>query len=529
MSIPKEPRQLMINIMYLVLTALLALNVSAEIFNAFNMVDKGLKSANASLDEKNELLPDVIKDRAKKNAAFETYADRVDIARRLSQEASAKIDALVDTLIDQSGDRNGSADEGDYVIDKNGNREFKGIRNYDAVTRLMVEGGKGEALREMLIDYKAKFLELIDEDERPSYESKIPIDIDNDTWKNSMTPRENWADFTFSHMPLGATMPIFSKFKNDLKSSEASVLNYLMGKVGGEEVILDKFKVVSSPKKTYVIKGEQFETDIFLSAAAGEGSKTGISISVNGSPLRMDGEGVAKFTAPAGSAGKKTYKADITVTNPVTGDKKTYTSSFEYEVGERSVTVSPSKMNVFYIGVDNPVEISAAGVSSNKMNVSTGGAGGASIKPNSDGTYNVRVTTPTAKGEFAKINVSADGLNVSKDFRVKRIPDPVPMLGNNRGGKMSSGEFKVYTSVRAALDNFDFDATCDIVGFQLVYVPRRKDAEISINPRGKYNPDSERLAQKATPGDRFFFENIKCKCPGDNASRDIGSMSVLIN
>jgi len=77
MSIPKEPRQLMINVMYLVLTALLALNVSAEIFNAFEMVDKGLKSANATLDESNSHLPAVIKEAAKKKASLATYADRI--------------------------------------------------------------------------------------------------------------------------------------------------------------------------------------------------------------------------------------------------------------------------------------------------------------------------------------------------------------------------------------------------------------------------------------------------------------------
>ena len=88
MSIPKEPRQLMINIMYLVLTALLALNVSAEVFNAFKLVDKGLVKSNNSLDEANAHLPQAIKDGAKKKESLATYAERVDPIRQKSEELS---------------------------------------------------------------------------------------------------------------------------------------------------------------------------------------------------------------------------------------------------------------------------------------------------------------------------------------------------------------------------------------------------------------------------------------------------------
>jgi uncharacterized coiled-coil DUF342 family protein len=128
MSIPKEPRQLMINIMYLVLTALLALNVSAEIFNAFEMVDEGLTTANKSLDESNGSKPELIKEAAKKKASLAEYAERLDGLRSLSKEASNYIDEIVDQLIDASGDNNGVKDEGDYVmvLEK---RELKGKKS----------------------------------------------------------------------------------------------------------------------------------------------------------------------------------------------------------------------------------------------------------------------------------------------------------------------------------------------------------------------------------------------------------------
>jgi hypothetical protein len=245
--------------------------------------------------------------------------------------------------------------------------------------------------------------------------------------------------------------------------------------------------------------------------------------------LPVDENGVAKWSAPASSVGIKTYSADISVTNPVTNEVKTYNSSFEFEVGERSVSVSATKMNVFYIGVDNPIEISAAGVSSNQINVSMGGAGEGSIKRASDGTFVVNVKKQTRNGEFAKVNVSAPGISVSRDFRVKRIPDPVPTLSGKVGGSMGNGVFKAQGALIPTLDNFDFDARCSIVGFTLIRSAKREDPETSLNKGGKFSPKSKTLVNKAKPGDIFVFENIKCNCPGDIANRTLPSSVYKIN
>jgi len=489
------------------------------------MVDGGLKSANEALDKSNAALPQAIKENSKKNVALEKYAQRVDSVTNLSTAGTSYITTIVDRLIDESGNRDGKVDDGDYV-EVNGVREFRGKRNYDATTRLMVEDGMGEELKNHMLDLKTKYLNLIDPDQRAEYASKIPISIDEEGWKHSVNEKKNWADFTFGHMPLGATMPIFSKFTNDIKSSESVVLNYLAGKVGlqKDEIILDNYRVVSSPKKSYVINGENYETDIFLSAAAGKGNNTGISISVNGTRLSTDSEGIAKWSTKANGVGIKKYNASIAVTNPVTGKVDTYKSDFEYEVGERSVAISASKMNVFYIGVDNPVEISAAGVPSGQIQVSMTGAGGGTIKRNGDGTYTVNVSKPTKVDESAKINVSAPNLNASKDFRVKRIPDPRPMLGNEGGGSIGNGTFKAQLGIYPKLDNFDFDTKCNLTEFLLVRAARRQDPEFAKNNGGKYESKAQDLVNKATPGDKYIFQNIKCKCPGDIAARDLGQL-----
>ncbi len=524
MSIPKEPRQLMINIMYLVLTALLALNVSAEIFNAFEMVDGGLKRSSASIDAANASLPESIRESAKKKGSLQEYADRIDPVQALSKEGTDYIADIWNTLIDRSGDNSGQVDDGDYVIVKD-KRVLKGKKNYDGTTKYMVDEGKGEELIAKLKEIKQGFLSFIDTADRAEYASKIPIEIDEESWKTSVNKKASWSDFTFGHMPLGATQPIFSKFENDIKASESTVLNYLAGKVGlTDDVVLDKFRVVSAPKKSYVIKGEKYEADIFLSASSGADSKTGISISVEGARLPVDKDGNAKYTATTSSSGTKKYNAKVSVTNPVTGETKSYTQTFEYEVGERSVAISPTKMNVFYVGVDNPIEISAAGVSSNNMKVSMGGQGGGTIKKNGDGTYTVNVKQPTKKGDFATVNVSADGMNAKKEFRVKRIPNPTPKLGQNKGGSIKSGLLKASAGIYPVLEGFDFDAKCKLESFVLERAAKRQDIEVAKNTGGKFNGKAADLIRKAKPSDRYYMTNIKCKCPGDRAPRDLGQM-----
>ena len=183
------------------------------------------------------------------------------------------------------------------------------------------------------------------------------------------------------------------------------------------------------------------------------------------------------------------------------------------------------------MGVDNPVEVSAAGITTSDLVVNMSGAGGGTIKKNADGTYNVTVAgPPTALGEFARINVSDRQQTVSftKEFRVKRIPDPVARLSTKSGGAMSSGEFKAQGGVSAILDNFDFDARCQIDGFRLVRVAPRQDPEFATNGGPRWTPEAAKIIQRAKAGDRFFFENVKARCPGDKAGREINSMVFTI-
>lgn len=440
--------------------------------------------------------------------------------RQLSKELDQYLQHLIDTMINATGGYMKDPETG-QLTDK-----LVGEKEKNITTRLLVDKGEGERLKAKIVEYREKYTKFFDPEDLVTYNDDIALNIDDQSWKTKK--KKSWSEMNFKSMPLQAALPILRKFQNDNKNSEATVLNYLSSKVGGKEIVLNKFKVVSAAKKSYVIRGENYEADIFLGAAAGSDSRTGINISVGGRSLPVDAEGVAKYTVPAGGVGIQKYNATISVTNPVDNTTQTFTEEFEYEVGERSVSVSATKMNVFYMGVDNPVTVSAAGVPSNQVNVSMSGAGGGRIT-GSGGKYTVNVSSPTRKDEFAYIVVSAPGLTERREFRVKRIPDPVAKLSSSMGGAMGAGEFKAQRGLFAVLENFDFDAKCEIMGYRVVRVPRRQDPMPATNRGGPYGGDAKGIIDQAKAGDTYYFEDVKAKCPGDAQGREINQLVFKIN
>lgn len=511
MSIPKEPRQLMINLMYLVLTALLALNISAEVMNAFFTLDTGIKNSNAIIDNSNTQILNGISKQADayKNEQNDAYLAAARTSDSLTLAFTKYVDEVRKELFEAAGGPG-----------KKDPSQPKRIKDKDVTTRLFVmqppQGrGLGPVLEQRILDLRKSYLNLVEND--ANLTSSLPLDI-TEEWKKS--DKKSWADFMFMQMPVAAVFPILRKIENDARASNAAVLNYFFEKVSGEDIKFDAFEPVVSAAKGYVIRGERYTADVFLSAfstSAGDNTK----IYVNGANLPMK-DGKAVYETVTSQIGTKQYNVEIKVVNPLTGEEKSYKKTFEYEVGERSVTVSADKMNVFYIGVDNPVSVSAAGVSSNDLQVSISGGGG-TIKKVGSANYIVNVSE---QSNDVKINISAPsiGLRDSKPFRAKRIPDPVAKLGNIASGSIGNGEFRAQLGVAAHLENFDFDAKCQIQSFTLYRAEPRKDLQDAQNEGPRFGGKAQALVNQAKPGDRYTFQDIKARCPGDKAARPINPM-----
>jgi len=533
MSIPKEPRQLMINLMYLVLTALLALNVSAEVMNAFFSLDDSISSTNEVLGESNDKVISSLEATVEEKENYKPLLTASRQAQSVVSDFITYIDGIREDLDEQAG---GLYPE-DFKDKAKAGRP-KRYRDKEIPTRFFVDGQEalgvqqepvGPEIKTRIEETRDKLIQLVDDVAKLEIEgtnitpemiedlkSQISLAIDDETWQDYKKP--SWSDFTFGHMPVAACYPILRKFQNDAKNSEATILSFLAKQVGQTTIEFDAFEPVAATDKAYIIKGETYNAEVFLSAFSSQAAEN-ISMRGNGQPLKIvDGKG--QYSVTPGSIGEKSYKVDISVTNPFTNETETYSKTFRYEVGERSVAVSADKMNVFYIGVDNPLSVSAAGVSSNDLRVSISGGGGKIRKVGSN-NFVVNVSEVT---QNCTINVSGGGLTASKNFRVKMIPDPVARLGNLDDGPVQNGTFKAQAGIIGWLDNFDFEARCDIVGFDFVYQPKNRDVVTNQNRGPTFDAKTRRLVDQASAGDTYFFRNIRAKCPGDKITRKINSL-----
>jgi gliding motility-associated protein GldM len=491
--------------MYLVLTALLALNVSAEVMNAFFSLDKGMKDSGVIVDRSNEAVMSSI---AKQAEAYQSevndkYLANAKKAKEISDGFVAYIEGVRSNLFEKAGGPNPKVDG-----------QPKDIRNKDLTTRMFITEGLGAEIQKKLEETRAALLALADGDKE--VESSLPLRIEE---LPAGVKANNWAEFKFKQMPVAAIFPILGKIQSDSKNSYSAVLNYVAKKVGGEDIKFDKFTPAVSAEKSYVIQGEKYAADVFLSAFSTKADN--VSISVNGSNLPIK-EGIARYETSTSGLGERSYKVSINVKNPLTNQTENFSKEFKYEVGQRSVAVSLDKMNVFYIGVDNPISVSAAGVSSNEVKVS---ATGVAVSPSGGGKFVVKATTP---GE-AILTVSAPGVSQRFTYRVKRIPDPSPMLGAKHKSKaMANGEFRAQGGIATVLEYFDFDAKCDVVGFEATYLPKRQDPISKQNSGARWSSEVQDWISKAKPGDAYFFDDIKCKCPGDAAARNLGGLAFKI-
>lgn len=511
MSIPKEPRQLMINLMYLVLTAMLALNVSAEIINAFFALNKGIKTSNGIVDNSNELVQKAID---KQVAAYpkgenQTFKAKALEATKIAKDFEAYIATVMDEMIKEAGGIDSHYSDGRPVR----------YKDKDVTTNMFITKGKGDEVMKKIEEARNKFVGLIaDPAERKAIEASIALKVDSIA---SDSKAKTWSEYKFKQMPVAAVMPALTKLVADAKTSQTALLNYFFNKVGGTDIKFDKFLVALAPKKGYINQNEKFEADVYL-AAYSSNPGTGVSISVNGQGLAVK-DGMAQFSEVGSSLGKRKVTATASIRNPTTGQvEQAKPIEFEYEVGAPSVTVSAEKMNVFYIGVTNPISVAATGISSNAINVT---GENCTVTKKDANNYDVTVSRI---GE-AYIVVNGGPVQVRKKFRVKAVPDPVAYLANGkRGGGVGSGEMQAINFLFARLENFDFDLKCSIQSFQMVHQPKRADAIPAQVNGDKFDGTAARLAAAAKPGDQYFFLNIRGRCPGDQAARDLGSMSFFI-
>jgi len=501
----------MINVMYLVLMALLAMNVSAEILNAFKMLRDGIDRSNASISQKVTDTMGAFKKKVEKEKRGGEYLEAAGKAREISTEFQTYVTDLDAYLMEQSGE---NPKEPGQLLKRD---------DIDTPTRVFVEEGKGEELASKIYETRDKFLALFkDEGDRAIAEGNMTLQTDS---VPADSDKPDWATYTFYQMPAEAARTLLTKFKNDAVAAEAAIVDQLFGKVGEKTILYDKFQVAIIPSATTLIQGEKFEAKVYLAASSSQAKP---SISVNGKRLSLDASGIATYTANASSTGEFPVNASIT-TKDGAGNSKTIKGDLKYKVvppPDHVPLASADKMNVFYIGVDNPVTASITGIENKKVNVSM--SGGTITKASGPGKYTVRVTKPgKASVNLSGKNKKGESVNGSVEFRVKRIPDPVPEVGGKQGGGMKTGEMKAQLGVAAMLKNFDFNAKFKVVGFEMTLAERGQDLLTCVNSGAKFGGQCQNLINRAKVGSIYYFDNIRAKGP-DGTTRKLPTISFKI-
>mgnify|MGYP001069220926 CR=1 FL=1 len=493
MALPKEPRQKMINMMYLVLTALLALNVSAEIINAFKTVDNSLVKSNSTLtaatDEIYTAFAASLEDpKTREKAAF--WKPKADQVKDLSAKMSSYIDDLKDKLKRESG----------YAPEK-GDTTFK-VENLDAATRLMSTNGEGEKLRAALEQYKTDVL-AIDPDIAKEFDHQLPINTDKPVSEAGNT-NQSWTDAYFHMTPSIAALTILSKFQNDVKNTENKVASFCFKKIGDVKIIFDKFVPMVSANSSYLMPGEQLELVAGLGAF---NASVKPQVFINGSPASVNESGVAEVKMPAGGSGTHKVSIDIKYPDPSTGETKSINKVFDYTVGQPSgISVMPDKMLVLYTDVENPLTITAGAgsekVSASISNGSLSKAGG-----------NKYIAKPRETGT-AEVNVLVEGKSVGKvAFRVKPLPPPTAMVGTFEGGQVSTAQFKAMGGVRAMLQNSEFEANFEVLSYSIADLSSADYNPVENNgPR--WSGAAANVVNNLKPGRGVYIDNIKARGPG---------------
>jgi gliding motility-associated protein GldM len=498
MALPREPRQKMINMMYLVLTALLALNVSSEILNAFKTVNKSLENTNITVNKSTGTIMKSLVDKLADPttaAKAQIWYPKAQQVQSLTKPVYDYIQKLKDRILTESG-----GDPNDP------SKKFK-EDNLDIATRIMIDKGEGKNLLKMLGDYKSNLLTKVDPAINDEFKNSLPINLDKPASRNKAG--KTWEGAYFHMVPTVAALTILSKFQMDVKTSENRVVQFCHNKVGEVVVRYDSYAAFAETNSSYVMPGDEME----ITAGVGAFSKAALpTVMIEGAnvPLDVDGAAHRKMNA-ATSLGKHAINVVVTFTDQ-DGKKQTYNKPIEYTVGQSAASIALDKMNVLYIGIDNPVSISTTSGGSEQQQVSISGGGG-TIKALGGGHYIARVSS---QSEDCYISVSVNNKLAGKSqFRVRNIPRAQAYVGGyESGANINAGAFIAQSGVGAGIKDFPFDLKYTVTSFSISCDNDEGDIDVAECQGNTWSAKAVTLIKKdVKPGRTITIDAIRVLNP----------------
>ncbi len=537
----ETPRQKMIGMMYLVLTAMLALNVSAEVLEAFVLVDNGLSRTTENYHLKNEKLY------VEFDAAYQVnpvkvgpFKEKADEIKKKAREIYDFVQDLKIEIVKSSEGDETPAIEGRKVISEH----IQGKNDLDKAATILIgfEGnGKAKILKQKIIDFRKYLVSLIDPEKGAELIKSINgiLNTDDPPVKEDGT-HNSWESARFEHIPLIAVIPQLTKVQVDILNTEAEILNYLLGSIGASDFKFNVLAATVIPSSNVVFQGTEFKAEIFLAASDTTqapkvylcrydsvynsttrtyeyrpiGNTEEVPVAKNGRALMVrkatstgvvNWQGLIEMKAPDGSIVRRPFRHSYTVMPP-------------------NVVIAPTKMNVLYLGVDNPVDISLPGVSPDKVSATISRG---SIKQVSMGSYLVQ---PGAGAPTVDITVYAEMEGKrrvamgSKTFRVKKVPPPTPRIIGVKGKMVEKNVLAASLGVVAEMPkDFDFDLKYKIVSFKFSATVGGFLQE-QESKSSRFTDEQKRIINSLRSGNQVALTDVKAVGP----SGDVVDLNDLV-
>ncbi|MDR0687830.1 MAG: gliding motility protein GldM [Prevotellaceae bacterium] len=506
----ETPRQKMIGMMYLVLTAMLALNVSAEVLNAFGLFESGLSQTAKVFSEKNDAAETVFR------VANAENTERVGPWFTKSLDVREKSKLLIDYIESLKVEMVALADGPAALAIKDGKVVGELLINKSTTepsSNLMVRQQKGLELKKKLEEHRSYLLSMV-KPEAAGLIDNIEKMLETKDIKAHDGGEKRWEVGLFSDLPVIAAIPLLTTLQVNTLTCEADVMSYFLSQTEVGTVKIDNFDPVVQSVSDYVIRGGKFEAQIFL-AASDRTLKP--DVTVNGQKLSSV-EGKARYEASANNIGEQILNGAITLNG------KSYPFTYTYTVAEPNVVVSPSKMNVLYRGVLNPIDVSAAGIPDNKVRISV--SNGALSRENRQYWINPGDGTICEVSIVAEINGEERNMG-KKMFRVKNVPKPTPEMDGIQGKTATRQQLISSQGIRAIMPpDFDFDLKFSIKSF-VVFASIDGYVQEQTAYNQMFTDKQKQIMNRLQSGQRLSITEIKAVGP-DGKVVDLQDLSIKV-
>ena len=502
--------------MYVVLMAMLALNVSNEVLNGFSIVEESLNRTTSNSSKENLAIYETFELQMKANPqkTKEWYYKAQEV-RRMSDSLYNFAASLKQAIVVEA-----DGEDGDVTNIRN--KEDQEPANY---VMLSPTNGQGKKLFDAINSFRNRMLTMVtDEKQKKIISSNLTTEVP----KRAMG--KNWQEYMFESMPAAAAVTLLSKLQSDVRYAEGEVLHRLVQNIDVKDIRVNLLDAFVIPNSTTIVRGARFSARIVMAA-----------IDTTQVPEIFIGDRKVElpdnvYETVCSRTGDFTLSGYIQTING-NGDPIRRDFSQKYTVVEPSATVSADLTRMLYAGYSNPISVSVPGVPLNKISASmTNGT----LTPNGAGKY---IAHPTKIGQDAVITVTSTNTGRPQTmgtftFRVRKLPDPTPYIditdeaGNParfKGGNMSKGSLIAAENVGAAIDDGILDIGFRVQSFQTVFFDNMGNAKPINSDGSRFSAAQKDQIRKLSRGRRFYISSVVAVGPDDIERTLSAAMEIKVN